>query len=198
MAEGLSLREFGRQIDVTGEAVRQAIADGRIPADCVGTRAVGKHGKTWPIITDPARAQAHWDKNRDPNLVRDKATLAAGAKRGWNQRRDEEPDEDRPAANGAAAPAGSAPALQSVADSKKETEKYKAMTARLDYEQRVGLLVDAEQVRIGFTNLVTAARTRLLGVPSKAKGRIHHLTVADVEILEGLIGEALEDLAGER
>jgi phage terminase Nu1 subunit (DNA packaging protein) len=195
MAEGLSLREFGRRFDVTGEAVRKAIADGKIPADCVGERIVGK-GKAWPVITDPDRAAEHWGKNRNPNQVRDKAVLTAGAKRGWVQRRgaegpDDEPDDDAPAAAGAG---GKGP---SINDYKRITEAYKARMARLDYEERAGKLVNADQVKIGFVNMVTAARNKLLGVPSKAKAKIPHLTVRDIEILEDLIAKALEEVAAD-
>lgn len=57
-------------------------------------------------------------------------------------------------------------------------------------------LVDAEAIRGRFAGMVTAAKNRLLAVPSKAKSRIPTLTVADVEVLEGLVAEALEELAG--
>lgn len=56
-------------------------------------------------------------------------------------------------------------------------------------------LVDAEAVRGRFVGMVTAAKNRLLAVPSKAKSRIPTLTVADVEVLEALVAEALEELA---
>lgn len=193
MAQGLSLREFGRQLDVTGEAVRKAIKTGKIPADCV------EHDeKGWPRIIDPARAAASWGRNRDPNQVRDKAALAAGAKRGWAARRGEDPpaeddDGSTPAPAGPALSAGSK--LPSQTESKAITEAYKARIAKLDYEERVGRLVNAEQVKVGFVNMVTAAKTRLLGVPSKAKARIPTLTVRDIEALEDLIAEALEELS---
>lgn len=58
-----------------------------------------------------------------------------------------------------------------------------------------GELVNAEQVKAGFVGLVTQARNRLLGVPSKAKARIPTLSVRDVEALEDLIAEALNGLA---
>lgn len=57
-------------------------------------------------------------------------------------------------------------------------------------------LVNADQVKVKFVGMVTAAKNRLLAVPSKAKSRIPTLTVADVEVLEALVAEALEELAG--
>jgi len=209
MSDGLSLREFGRQLDVTGEAVRKAIAEGKIPADCVGERIVGK-GKSWPIIIDPDRAAAHWNRSRDPNQVRDKAVMSAGAKKGWAQRRGEEPppddedDEDlddarpgelRSRLNGGAAGAGSGKSEPSIADYRRITEAYKAKTAKLEFEERVGLLVNADQIKAFHVGLMTALRNRIMGVPSEAKSRIPHLTVDEVDILEELIAKALEDVA---
>lgn len=197
MADGLSLREFGRQLDVTGEAVRKAIKTGKIPADCIEHDAKG-----WPRIIDPARAADAWGRNRIPTMVRDKATLAAGAKRGWAQRRGEDPppeddehDEPQAPAGGGGAPLRAGGNLPSITESKAITEAYKARTAKVEYEQMVGKLVLADQVKVGFVNMVTAARTRLMGVPTKAKGRIPTLTVQDIEVLEDLIAEALEELA---
>lgn len=194
MAEGLSLREFGRQLGVTGEAVRKAISTGRIPADCIG-----RNDKGWPLIMDPARAAAAWGRDRDPTQVRDKATMSAGAKRGWQQRRGEDPDagddggEPTPPAAGGNLAAGSK--LPSITESKAITEAFKARMAKLEYEEKIGRLVNAEQVKVRYINLVTAARNRLLGVPSKAKAKIPHLTVRDIEVLEDLIAKALEEVA---
>lgn len=210
MADGLSLREFGRQLDVTGEAVRKAIAEGKIPADCVGERRVGKGNTVWPIIIDPERAAAHWNRNRDPNQVRDKAAMSAGAKRGWIQRKGEAPppeddqedeDLDEPRAGtrldraGGVTTAGGKPGEPSIADYKRITEAYKARTAKLEFEERVGLLVNAEVIKAFNIGLMTALRNRIMGVPSEAKGRIPHLTIDEIEILEELIAQALEDVA---
>ncbi|MCY1288010.1 hypothetical protein D9M70_370290 [compost metagenome] len=58
-----------------------------------------------------------------------------------------------------------------------------------------GELVDAAAVRERYAALVVTARGRLLGVPSKAKGRLSHLSIDDIETLEELIHEALAELA---
>lgn len=199
MAEGISQREFARQVGLSIEAVRKAIAEGKIPADCLGEKRLST-GKVRKTVTDPARAAEHWGKNRDPNQVRDKATMSAGAKRGWEGRRGRE----APAA--AAAPPAPAPArgksgkdseqaYPDIIESRRETEAFKAKCARLDYEERVGILVNSEQVKAQIVNMITAAKSKLLGVPSKAKARIPTLTLRDIEALEDLISEALEELA---
>ena len=73
--------------------------------------------------------------------------------------------------------------------------KAQADRQELELDVRRGKLVDGAEVRLLFGGMVTAARNRLLGVPSKAKARIPHLTVRDVEALEDLIAEALNGLA---
>lgn len=196
MADGLSLREFGRQLDVTGEAVRKAIKTGKIPSDCIAHDARG-----WPRIIDPARAAESWGRNRVETMVRDKSALAAGAKRGWAQRRGEDPpaedEREEPASAGGAAgpPLRAGGNLPSITESKAITEAYKARTAKIEYEQLVGKLVLADQVKVKFVGMVTTAKTKLMGVPSKAKARIPTLTIHDIEVLEDLIAEALEEVA---
>lgn len=211
MAEGISLREFGRQLDVTAEAVRKAIASGKIPADCVG-EIVLSSGRARPCIINAARAAEHWGKNRDPNQVRDKASLAAGAKRGWAQRRGEDPppedDDDelvdagagdlREKLNGGGSSAvGRDGKKPTINDYKTVTEAYKARKAKVEYEQLIGSLAPVALIEAKFVGLMTALRNRVLGVPSEAKGKIPHLTVDEIEILEDLIVAALEEAAAE-
>lgn len=74
-----------------------------------------------------------------------------------------------------------------------------ARAQRLHVELRMakdrGELVDAEAVRLQFSAMVRAASSQLRGVPSKAKGRIPHLEIRHIEILEELIDEALAEVA---
>lgn len=202
MAEGIGLREFGRQHGVTAEAVRKAIADGRIPPDCVGQRPIGNNGRVWPVITDPARAAAHWGRNRDQTQVRDKATMSAGAKRGWAMRRGEEPrdeprddEDDDPdmVAGGKPGKAGG----PTYNDIRRVTESYKAKLARIDYEKAIGKLVEADVVAALQETMLVSLRNRLRGIPSEAKGRIPHLTIDEIEVLEELIDAALNETADE-
>lgn len=202
MAEGISLREFGRTVGVTAEAVRKAIADGRIPKSCMGERSIGKNGRTWPVILDPARAAKHWGRNRDEAQVRDKAVMSAGAKAGWAKRRGEEPEDEEPEDEISLPGLGGAPRNKAAAgpsynDFRRITESYKARMAKLEYEQAVGRLVDAELVAAEQVTLLTSLRNRLRGVPSQAKGRIPHLTIDDIEVLDGLIDLALNETADE-
>lgn len=198
--EGLTLREFGRQFGVTGEAVRKAINDGRIPAICVGKRSVGKGGREWPVIVDPARAAEHWGKNADPNQVRDWKSLSDGARRGWEKRR------GRSATGGRAEPAAPAPRPAELGqdddgqgasynDWRRQTERFKALTAELEFNRASGKLVEASAVAADQLTMLTALRNRLRGVPSEAKALMPHLGLDDIEKLERLIDDALNDTA---
>lgn len=196
MAEGLSLREFGSQIGVSGEAVRKAIASGKIPRECVGEKTL-RSGKKQPVILHPDRAANHWGRNRDPNQVRDKEVLSAAAQRAWARRRGEdEPeddDEDAPPVAGTGLKAGSS--LPDINESKRREAAAKAQMAVLDLKERQGELVNARQVEARLVQMISTAKTRLLAVPSKAKARIPTLTVDDIEAIEELIADALEELA---
>lgn len=188
MAE-MGLREFGRMVDKTSEAVRKAIATGKIPSDCLGKRALSS-GRLVPVITDPERAWKNWQGNIDPIQVRDKAALSAGRAAAHARDRGEHPPAD---AEGTGIKAGSR--VPSITESKAITEDYKARMAKLEFEERTGKVVNAEDVKVRVVTMITVAKTKLLGVPSKAKGRIPSLTVRDVEELEQLISEALEELS---
>ncbi|HME97111.1 MAG TPA: hypothetical protein VKN16_23155 [Methylomirabilota bacterium] len=64
----------------------------------------------------------------------------------------------------------------------------------LETERARRLLVPAAEVKVRWAAHVVAARTTLLGLPSRAKQRLPHLTAADVALLDRLVREALEEL----
>lgn len=71
----------------------------------------------------------------------------------------------------------------------------RAKLAELEYDRKSGSLVRAAEVEIRWAATVVALRTGLLGLPTRAKQRLPHLTVADLGVLEALIRETLEELA---
>lgn len=193
--ESMGLREFGRWVDKTGEAVRKAIATGKIPPDCVGQKALSS-GRMVPVITDPERARKAWGQNVDPNQVRDKRVMSESRAAAHARARGEEPKEqaaERDDESGAPLTAGKG--IPTIAQSKAITEAYKARLAKLEYEERSGKLVNADQIKIKTVGMIKGAVNRLRGVPSKAKGLIPTLTVRDIEVLEDLIDEALQEVA---
>lgn len=189
MSEGIGLREFGRQLGVSGEAIRKAIKTGRIPASMVGGKAL-KSGRRVPTIADPVGARAAFESNTSPNYRQDGAKISAGRKaaapRSASVLAAQQREQSTPA-GGARAP--------SITDSRAITEAYKARLAKLDYEERAGKLVNADEVKVRLATMISAARSRMLAISSKAKSRIPHLTVDEIEVLDELVREALEDVA---
>lgn len=74
-------------------------------------------------------------------------------------------------------------------------EREKRLLAQLARQEKERELLRREDVDQAWGRAVNLTRTKLLGVPSVAKQRIPHLDVEEVEILMGLIREALEELA---
>ena len=58
-------------------------------------------------------------------------------------------------------------------------------------------MVPAELVEAKYVDMMTALRNRLLGVPSDVKGKVPHLTVDEIEMIEDSIIQALEEAAAE-
>jgi len=79
--------------------------------------------------------------------------------------------------------------------SRARTEFEKANLLELDRKTKEGLLLPREQVERVWANAITIARTKLLGVPTRVRQRVPHLTLEEVATMEELIREALEELA---
>lgn len=82
-------------------------------------------------------------------------------------------------------------------ESRARTEHLKAELLELERKQKEGLLVPAADVEAKWVEIVTLARSKTLGIPSKAKQRIPDLDVGAMATLEDIVRETLEDLASE-
>jgi hypothetical protein len=122
--EGISLREYARRRGVTLAAVQKARDTGRIP--------VLPNGRI-----NPAAADAAWDSNTEPVQQARGVTGGSAPKEYAQQVR--EPS--------VPAPRGEGPAAGSLAAAQAVRFNYQARMARLDYEQRIGKLVNADEVR---------------------------------------------------
>lgn len=91
--------------------------------------------------------------------------------------------------------ARSAPGALADATMRERLARAKAM--ELEFDRKTGALVRASEVTQRWAALVVQARTGLLGIPTRAKGRLPHLTPADLVVLEALIREVLVELAAE-
>jgi phage terminase Nu1 subunit (DNA packaging protein) len=82
-------------------------------------------------------------------------------------------------------------------ESRARTEHLKAELLELERKQKEGLLVKAEEIEAKWVEIVTLARTKILGIPTKAKQRIPDLDTDAITVLDDIVRETLEDLAGE-
>lgn len=79
--------------------------------------------------------------------------------------------------------------------SRARSEYEKANLLELDRKTKEKQLLRREDVEQAWGQAVNLTRTKLLGVPSTVKQRIPHLELEEVELITGLIREALDELA---
>ena len=87
---------------------------------------------------------------------------------------------------------------EEIPDFNTSRSKREAMMARLaeiDVEEREKVLVSAAEVKSSWAQIISLARTKVLGIPSKAKQQIPDLDTSAMTCLEDIVRESLEDLA---
>jgi hypothetical protein len=87
------------------------------------------------------------------------------------------------------------PAPNTYGTARARREETLANMAQMDYDLKMGVLVNSSEIREKLAKLHTEAKTRLLGVASKCKARVPQLSAIDVSIIEDLIREALGEIA---
>ena len=65
----------------------------------------------------------------------------------------------------------------------------------LERKQKEDSLVPLKEVQQKWTEVITTARTKLLGISSKAKQRLPDLDTNAVSCIDEIVREALEELA---
>ncbi len=183
----LKLEEYAAAIDVSPQAVRKAIADGRIK------NGAKREGRRWLIDLEVANKE--WGKNTAPQY-RQGPAIKAGRQRQMAGA----------AATGNQAPPG--PAVGGAGEltmSKAQTLKaaYQAKLTQLEFEERSGKLVSAEEMtRVRFESgrrvrdAVLRIGPQMIGEIAKAAGGLTPDQRADVLLVidRHLVG-ALEALA---
>jgi len=79
--------------------------------------------------------------------------------------------------------------------SRARSEYEKANLLELQRKAQERELLRRDEVTQAWGQAVNLTRVKLLGVPSTVKQRIPHLEVDEIEVITGLIREALEELA---
>ena len=89
---------------------------------------------------------------------------------------------------------------EEIPDFNTSRSKREAMMARLaeiDVEEREKILVPSAEVEASWIQLVTIAKTKVLGIPTKAKQRIPDLDKNAMSLLDEIVRETLEDLSAQ-
>ncbi len=155
MVDGLTIRGYARHRGVSHTAVRKALATGRITA--------GAEGRI-----DAAAADQQWETST--NLSKPRNSVTGVPKKRRTPGAPSDPLGVPGPEDGVASQAGDGgvPRLaSSYAASRAAREAYLARLAKLDFEERSGKLVDADQVRTQLFALGRRARDTLLGVPDR-------------------------------
>ncbi|WP_130472993.1 hypothetical protein [Candidatus Magnetaquicoccus inordinatus] len=180
---GISIRSYARQRDITEGAVRKAVKSGRIPVEADGT-------------IDPAKANVAWERNTSPAQQRKPDSVPAKpapVPAPANPPPIRQPSQ-RPAEPESGPVAAGMPNYQM---SRAVRETYNAKLTRLDYEERTGKLLNAEDVAKEAFALARRVRDRLLNIPSRMASVLASET--DSKTIESMLSQelriALEELA---
>jgi hypothetical protein len=187
MSELISIREAARRLGVSDTAVHKAIKTGRV------STASQTHGGR-PLM-DWADTERRWLANSDVSK-RSHVGAQGSPRRAADAPRVSLPTSGRMDEGGdvgdGAPKSGRGGAY---ANARAAREVYQAKLAKLEYEQKTDKLVDADQVKVAWFKHITAAKTRIMGIPAACKSRYSDLPLAVVATIEQVCHEALEDLA---
>jgi phage terminase Nu1 subunit (DNA packaging protein) len=163
MADLVPLREFGRMIGVSGEAVRKAVDSGRIPKEAMG-EIVLKTGKTRPAISNVEMAIASWGANTNQNHAGQRGKVRAD--------KAAEPEQREAKESPLAAPGNAAVGASGFAKAKAVRETFQAKLAQLEYEEKSGKLISTEKVRIAQFTQGQLIREAVLNMPDRIASQL--------------------------
>ena len=184
---GMGLREYARHRGVAPSAVEKALKSGRIQKEADGSIDAVKSDAAWDRNTSPAQ-----QRKTEPGPVRPILPTPvvlpnppAPPVRQPTQR----PAEQEPGPSAAGAP--------NYQISRAVRETYNAKLTRLDYEERTGKLLNAEDVAKEAFAVARRVRDRLLNIPSRMASVLASET--DSKAIERLLSQelriALEELS---
>ncbi len=171
-----------KELRVSRTAVYNAVKTGRLTC----TEAADG-----TLLVDSETMRSEWDAKTQRRIGR-----------GIHQQtrsREQKPLRPREIRMGLATPEISATkeAIPDYDDSRARTEHLKAELLELDRQQKLGRLVPVEDVEKRWVEIIVQARTKLLGLPTKAKQRIPDLDVDAIGTLDEIVRETLEELAAQ-
>lgn len=176
-------KEAALLLGVTPDAVYKAVREGRVSVKVSATGEVLLNSETmreeWLKNTDQRRCRIGKGvriSSTDAPQLRSAKERMAPRERRMGETKEAIPDYD---------------------DSRARTEHLKAELLELDRQQKLGRLVPVEDVEKRWVEIIVQARTKLLGLPTKAKQRIPDLDVDAIGTLDEIVRETLEELAAQ-
>lgn len=166
----ISQRAYARHRGCSAPSVQQAIAEGRLSKSLIKVKGVAK-------IKSLKAADKEWAANTGPTASARVDT--AKKQRGL-------PDDKIDFAE-----AKRRRAIEDLKVARNNAEHH-----ALDLAERAGDLISAKQAREDVANDYAHVRTKMLGVSARCKQRIPGITNNGIKIIDDLIREALEELAG--
>ena len=169
--------EAARALGVSKEAVYKAVKDGRLSyKDCVdGT-----------VRVNSETMREEWARNTQTKIGIGPKPASDGGDRPALRSREERMSPRITKTN---------EAIPDYDESRARTEHLKAELLELDRKQKEGLLVPVADVEAKWVEIAVLVRTKVLGIPTKAKQRIPDLDVDAITALDDIVRETLEELA---
>lgn len=174
--ELISQRTYARRRGISQAAVSQAVTSGRI------TTVDGK--------IDPAVADREWAENTDQSKPRNSVTGEPGRRKA--------PDAPGAPMDLRGGDEGGAPTV-GYARARAAREVYQAQLAKLELEERRGLLVRADEVKLGAFTMARKARDLLIALPERMAAALAAETnAAEVQrLLEDEVERICAEIAGD-
>lgn len=182
--ELISIREAARRLGVSDTALHKARKAGRIHAANPGEKVCKL---AWPQVQTDFAANSEVLQQRKPAPAAPATPAAADFRREGEvaEMLEADDDDDEDLTDGS----------PDYYKSRARKTRYLAKIARLEYEQKHGRLVDAEEVARLWAKQITAAKTRILGIPASCKSRVADLPMPVLAEIEKVCREVLEGLA---
>ena len=191
----LTAQEYASRRGVAKHAVQKAIRTGRLKASVVGYQ---RSPDEPPVdrIGDPELADREWEANTRPVMRMPPAEVLAGlrAARTPHQGTPEPEDETEDETEDEETPGGIENFVENFNRARARHEEAKAQLAEIKLAEAKGSVLLRGEAAAGFSRMLVAFRTAVLGVPSRAIQALPHLTPSDLEVLESLVSETLEHL----
>jgi hypothetical protein len=154
MAKGpISINAYAKSRGISQPAVTKAIKTGRL------SKSIVRDAKGDPKIADPALADQEWAANTDQSKPLNRITGAPKHRK--------QGDQSLPMANETPASGEGGNKGPSYAQSRAIRETYMARLAKLEFDEKVGKLIEIEKARVAIFNTCRAARDMMLGLPDR-------------------------------